>query len=79
MIGIDEGCSSARISRYESGVHQPPFEIAEKLAKALNIPVALFYCPSDAMGELLLAVSDFELDELVRLRRAADRIRRARR
>lgn len=79
MIGIDEGCSSARISRYESGVHQPPFEIAEKLAKALNVPVASFYCPSDALGGLLLAVSDFDADELARLGKAVERIRRGRR
>jgi len=25
MIGLDEGCSSARMSRYETGVHEPPW------------------------------------------------------
>ena len=78
MIGIDEGCSSTRISRYETGVHQPPFEIAEKLAAALKLPVAHFYCRSDALSEFLLAVSDFKSDEFGRLKVAAERIRRGR-
>lgn len=54
MIGIDESCSSARISRYETGIHQPPYEIAEKLASALNLPAAYFYCRSDELCGLLL-------------------------
>lgn len=36
MIGLDEGSSSARISRYETGVHEPAFNIACKLAQALG-------------------------------------------
>ena len=38
MIGLDEGSSSARISRYETGVHEPAFNIACKLAQALQVP-----------------------------------------
>jgi len=41
LIGLDEGCSSARISRYETGTHQPPFLVAEKLAGVLNCTVLL--------------------------------------
>ena len=78
MIGIDEGCSSARISRYETGIHQPAFEIAEKIAAVLRVPTAYFYCGSDALSEVLLAVSDFADDELGRLKKSADRIRRGR-
>ena len=64
MIGIDEGCSSARISRYETGAHQPPFEIAEKLATALSVPASYFYSRSDALSELLLAASGLDSAEL---------------
>ena len=53
-IGLDEGTASARISRYETGVHEPPFEIAVKLAKALAVPTAFFYCEDDALAQLLL-------------------------
>ena len=78
MIGIDEGCSSARISRYETGVHQPPFESAEKIAAALRVPAAYFYCRSDALSELLLAAATLDDGELTRLRKSAERIRRSR-
>jgi transcriptional regulator with XRE-family HTH domain len=47
MIGIDELTSSARISRYENGTHQPPFPTAEKLAAALNVPAGVLYCDDD--------------------------------
>lgn len=51
MIGIDEGCSSARISRYETGVHEPPIAIAKKLADVLKVPLAYFYCEDDWLSE----------------------------
>lgn len=56
MIGLDEGCSSARISRYETGVHQPPLDLSEKLAGALGVPVAYLYCREDVLAELLLVI-----------------------
>ncbi len=58
LIGLDEGCSSARISRYESGVHEPPFPVSERLSKALEIPVAYLYCPDDDVAALLLELSE---------------------
>jgi transcriptional regulator with XRE-family HTH domain len=77
-IGIDEGCGSARIGRYETGIHQPAFEIAEKIATVLRVPTAYFYCRSDALSEVLCATSDFTHDELNRLKKSADRIGRSR-
>jgi len=53
MIGIDEGSSSARISRYETGTHEPPFAIAEKIAHALGTPVAYFYCADDDLAAII--------------------------
>jgi transcriptional regulator with XRE-family HTH domain len=55
QIGLDEHTASARISRYETGVHEPPFEIALKLAKVLRVPAAYFYCEEDDLAELVLA------------------------
>ena len=78
MIGIDEGCSSARISRYETGAHLPPFETAELLAQALNVPVEFFYCRSDELAALLCEVAHYSADELARVRNAAKRIAKAR-
>ncbi len=53
-IGMDEGSSSARISRYETGTHEPPFATAANLAVALNVPAAYFYCDDDLLAELLI-------------------------
>ena len=54
MIGIDEGCASARISRYETGIHQPPYALAQKLAAVLNIPTAYLYCEDENLAALIL-------------------------
>lgn len=53
MIGLDEGCSSARMSRYENGVHEPPFPIIESLAGFLNVPVAYFFCDDNRLAEIM--------------------------
>ncbi|MEQ1582726.1 MAG: helix-turn-helix transcriptional regulator [Candidatus Nitrotoga sp.] len=53
MIGLDEGCSSARMSRYENGVHEPPFPIIESIAGFLNVPVAYFFCDDDKLAEIM--------------------------
>jgi len=57
MIGLDEGSSSARMSRYESGVHEPAFVWVEKMADALGIPAAYFYCDDDRLAEIMLTYS----------------------
>lgn len=54
MIGLDEGCSSARISRYETGVHEPAFDIARKLAQVLGVTVTYFYCEDDWLADMVL-------------------------
>lgn len=53
MIGLDEGCSSARMSRYENGVHEPPFPIIESIAGILNVSVAYFFCDDDRLAEIM--------------------------
>lgn len=53
MIGLDEGCSSARMSRYENGVHEPPFPIIESIAGILKVPVAYFFCGDDRLAEIM--------------------------
>ncbi len=55
MIGLDEGCSSARMSRYENGVHAPPFQLVEQIAKKLRLPAAYFYCSDDRLAEIMRA------------------------
>lgn len=70
IIGMDEGSSSARISRYETGVHEPPFATAANLALALDVPVAYFYCDDDRLADLLIqyaALDEDQKDQLLSL------------
>jgi transcriptional regulator with XRE-family HTH domain len=54
MIGLDESCSSARMSRYENGIHTPAFETAERIADAMKLPTAYFYCSDDMLAQILI-------------------------
>lgn len=69
MIGIDEGSASARMSRYESGIHTPPFELVEQIAKVLKVPAAYFYCSDDRLAEIMriyFSVSNSKRDGLLK-------------
>lgn len=57
MIGIDEGSSSARISRYETGVHEPAYLTAKEIASVLKVPTAYFYCEDDSLAQHILEYS----------------------
>lgn len=72
LIGIDELSSSARISRYENGTHEPPFSTAEKLAAALNLPTAFFYCEDDGLARLICGYVLLPPSERERLLRVLD-------
>jgi transcriptional regulator with XRE-family HTH domain len=56
-IGLDEQTASARISRYESGIHEPPVRTARALADALEVPLGYLYCDDDRLAQIMLAVS----------------------
>ena len=58
LIGLDEHTASARISRYETGVHEPPISTARQLAKALNVSLAYLYCDEDDLAEIILVTKD---------------------
>jgi len=53
MIGLDETTASARISRYETGIHSPPFEIVKSLGAVLSVPPAYFFCEDESLAELV--------------------------
>ena len=54
LIGLDESSSSARISRYETGVHEPSLPTARAIATVLGVPLAYLYCEDDVTAEILL-------------------------
>jgi len=55
--GLDEFVASTRINRYEKGVHQPNLQTQQRLAKALDLPLAYFYAEDDELAQL---ISDFK-------------------
>jgi transcriptional regulator with XRE-family HTH domain len=55
-IGLDESSARARISRYELGVHEPPFATVKLLAKVLEAPPPYMYCEEQDIADLLLAL-----------------------
>jgi transcriptional regulator with XRE-family HTH domain len=57
MAGLEESSSSARMSRYESGIHEPPFHFVEVLATVLDVSPAYFYCPDDRLADIILVYS----------------------
>ena len=66
-IGIDESCSRTRISRYETGKHEPAVAISQLLAKALGVPVGYFYCDDDLEAEALLIIHNVNKDQKRRI------------
>lgn len=57
-IGMVDAVSGAtRMSRYETGQHEPDSATSEALAKALGLPVAYFHATSDVLAEVILLVS----------------------
>jgi transcriptional regulator with XRE-family HTH domain len=68
-IGMDESCSSARISRYETGIHEPPIATVEKIAITLRVPLPYFFCEDDRLAEILIhyaALDETKKDQLLR-------------
>ena len=69
-IGMDESSSSARISRYETGTHEPAFATAVNLAAALKVPVAHFYCDDDRLADFLVryaSLKKYQKEQLLAL------------
>lgn len=58
QAGLDEFVASARINRYERGVHEPDAGIALRLAEVLNIPRAYLYADDDALADMILTYAN---------------------
>ena len=57
LAGLEESSSSARMSRYESGVHEQNFAFVESVANILGIAPTYFYCTDDRLATIILAYS----------------------
>jgi transcriptional regulator with XRE-family HTH domain len=60
-IGLDESCSRTRISRYETGAHEPAIATSLLLAAALGVPLAYLYCEDETLAEIIRLTDKFEL------------------
>ncbi|WP_088166976.1 helix-turn-helix domain-containing protein [Delftia sp. K82] len=56
-VGLDETTASARMSRYETGVHEPPLDTSNRIAQVLGVPTAYLYCEDDDLADVILAWS----------------------
>ncbi len=74
LIGLDEGCASARISRYESGTHQPPLKTAQLLASKLEVPTAYLFCEDDLLAEAILKLSQLSKTKLAQQIKLIDQL-----
>jgi len=72
LIGLDEGTASVRISRYETGAHEPQFGIARKLAEVLDVPAAYFYCEDDDLANVVFAWGRFTKAERKQIKGLVD-------
>jgi transcriptional regulator with XRE-family HTH domain len=54
---IDEFSASPRINQYEKDKHVPDYSTAQRLAKALSIPVTYLYADDDELAEFILLFS----------------------
>lgn len=52
--GLDPFVASARINRYELGLHKVDYAFACRLAAELSVPTAYFYAEDDRLAELIL-------------------------
>lgn len=73
--GLDEGTASARISRYESGIHEPSVSFANRLADELGVPLAYFYAVDDDLAKLILWFGQLDTKQRKSLLECASRLK----
>jgi transcriptional regulator with XRE-family HTH domain len=70
--GLDPFVASARINRYELGVHQPDLATVERLAEALTVPPAYLFAGDERLARMILAFDKLSVAEKDRLLRQID-------
>ncbi len=61
--GLDAFVASARINRYEQGVHEPDMAMVERMAAALNVPTAYLLTTDDRLARMILAFDRLTIDK----------------
>lgn len=74
LVGLDELTASARISRYENGIHEPPIKTAQLIAASIGVPLAYLYCEDDRLADFILKTHRFKDDQWSALSNCVDAI-----
>lgn len=72
QAGLDPFVASARINRYELGVHEPDMATIERLAAALAVPTAYLFADDDRLARMILAFEQLPVAEQDRLLKAME-------
>ena len=72
LAGLDAFVASARINRYELGVHEPDMGTIARLASALSVPVAYLFAYDDRLAKMILAFEQLPAAEKDRLLRSVE-------
>ncbi|MEO8959857.1 MAG: helix-turn-helix transcriptional regulator [Rudaea sp.] len=51
--GLDEFVASARINRYETGLHHPDIQTVARLASVLDVPTAYLYATDKRLARMI--------------------------
>lgn len=62
------------MSRYENGVHEPPLQFVEAIAKVVGVPAAYFYCSDDRLADLIRMYADLSEAKRDALLQSAQRL-----
>ena len=68
QMGIPEESSSARVNRWEKGVHPPSLKSAEELAEVLGLPLPALVSRDDLMAEVIAGFALLPKAEQQRIR-----------
>jgi transcriptional regulator with XRE-family HTH domain len=63
QAGMDPFVASARINRYELGVHQPDLATVQRLADVLEVPTAYLFADDERLARMILAFGQLSLTE----------------
>ncbi|HBJ6681124.1 TPA: helix-turn-helix domain-containing protein [Salmonella enterica subsp. enterica serovar Muenchen] len=62
LVGIKGVNPRSRLSSYEQGRSEPPFELMVKMAKVLGVPEYYFYTIDDAVAREMLGLNCYRMD-----------------
>jgi transcriptional regulator with XRE-family HTH domain len=63
LCELEESAMSARISRYEAGIHAPPVQFVAKFAAVMGVPLPYLYCEDDKLSRVIAGFSGLATED----------------